>query len=66
MHNIVSFSPRVLAAFVISGAMLFAAKPGQAQVVIVPSTPQIGSSNPVSPAPPVTTPSHTKPCTVQL
>ena len=66
MHNIVSFSPRVLAAFVISGAMLFAAKPGQAQVVIAPSTPQIGSSDPVSPAPPVTTPSHTKPCTVQL
>jgi hypothetical protein len=58
--------PAVLAAFAISGAILFAANPSQAQVVITPSTPQIGSSNPVSPEPPVPTPSHTKPCTVQL
>jgi Peptide N-acetyl-beta-D-glucosaminyl asparaginase amidase A len=36
-----------------------------AQVVPVPSTPQIGSSNPVTAEPPVTRPS-TKPCVVQL
>src|SRR5271170_3976351 len=66
VRNIVFFSPRMLAAFAISGAILFAANPGEAQVVITPSTPQIGSSNPVSPEPPVPTPSHTKPCTVQL
>ena len=66
MRNIVFFSPRVLAAFAISGAMLLVVNPGAAQVVITPSTPQIGSSNPVSPEPPVPTPSHVKPCTVQL
>src|ERR1700761_1485123 len=37
----------------------------RAQVVIVPSTPQIGSSNPVTAAPLVSRPS-TKPCTVSL
>jgi hypothetical protein len=36
-----------------------------AQVVIPPSTPQIGSSNPVTAEPPVPRP-HTKPCVVQL
>ncbi len=36
-----------------------------AQVVIAPSTPQIGSSNPVTAEPPVPRP-HTKPCVVQL
>src|SRR5271170_6091251 len=66
VRNIVSISPWVLAAFAISGAMLLVVNPGAAQVVITPSTPQIGSSNPVSPEPPVPTPSHAKPCTVQL
>jgi hypothetical protein len=67
VRNIPSFPhPRVLAAFAISGAMLFAGNAGEAQVVITPPTPQIGSSNPVSPEPAVATPSHTKPCTVQL
>jgi len=37
----------------------------RAQVVVVPDTPQIGSSNPITAAPPVTRP-HTKPCVVQL
>lgn len=36
-----------------------------AQVVIVPATPQIGSSNPITAAPPVPRP-DTKPCVVQL
>jgi hypothetical protein len=36
-----------------------------AQVVIAPSTPQIGSSNPVTAEPSVPRP-HTKPCVVQL
>ncbi|HTU49103.1 MAG TPA: peptide-N4-asparagine amidase [Acidobacteriaceae bacterium] len=36
-----------------------------AQVVIAPSTPQVGSSNPVTAEPPVPRP-HTKPCVVQL
>ena len=37
----------------------------EAQVVLAPSTPQVGSSNTVSADPPVPRP-HTKPCTVQL
>jgi Peptide N-acetyl-beta-D-glucosaminyl asparaginase amidase A len=36
-----------------------------AQVVVVPPTPQIGSSNPVTAEPPVSRP-HTTPCVVQL
>lgn len=36
-----------------------------AQVVIAPSTPQVGSSNPVTAEPPVPRP-HTKPCVVPL
>ena len=36
-----------------------------AQVVVVPTTPQIGSSNPITAAPLVPRP-HTKPCVVQL
>jgi len=43
-------------------ALAFAA---QAQVVLVPGTPQIGSSNPITAAPPVARP-HTTPCVVQL
>jgi len=37
----------------------------QAQVVLVPSAPQIGSSNPVTAEPPVARP-HTNPCVVKL
>ena len=36
-----------------------------AQVVVVPSSPQIGSSNPVTAEPPVSRP-HTRPCVVSL
>jgi hypothetical protein len=45
--------------------LLFPAVSASAQVVIAPSTPQIGSSNTVSADPTVPRP-HTKPCTVQL
>jgi hypothetical protein len=37
----------------------------QAQVVIAPSTPQVGSSNPVTAEPPIAVP-NVKPCTVSL
>jgi len=53
VRNLVSFPlPTVLAAFAISGAILFTANAGEAQVVLTPPMPQIGSSNPVSPEPP--------------
>ena len=48
-----------------SSLLFFAAGSLSAQVVIAPTTPQIGSSNTISADPPVTRPS-TKPCTVQL
>src|SRR5208337_3123929 len=51
----------LLAALVLSTAAVAA----QAQVVVVPTTPQIGSSNPITAAPLVPRP-HTKPCVVQL
>ncbi len=51
---------------VIAAALLFASvSAASAQVVIVPPTPQIGSSNPITAEPPVPRP-HTKPCVVQL
>src|SRR5450631_4010023 len=50
---------------VVSGFLLWAPCGIRAQVVIAPSTPQIGSSNTVSADPPVPRP-HGKPCTVQL
>lgn len=46
-------------------ALVSAGNLTQAQVVIVPDTPQIGSSNPITAAPLVSRP-PTKPCTVQL
>lgn len=67
MRNLVSYpSPGRLAALVVSGSMLLAGHASKAQVVITPSAPQIGSSNPVSAEPAVPRPDHTKPCTVQL
>jgi hypothetical protein len=48
-----------------AGLLLAAAGVAGAQVVPVPPSPQIGSSNPVTAAPPVARP-HTKPCVVQL
>jgi hypothetical protein len=52
---------RLLSAAVLSVAAVAV----HAQVVLVPSTPQIGSSNPVTAEPPVTRP-RTSPCIVQL
>ena len=50
----------------IAAALLFASvSAARAQVVIVPPTPQIGSSNPITAEPSVARP-HTKPCVVQL
>jgi hypothetical protein len=49
-----------------ASAVLFAcASAAFAQVVVVPPSPQIGSSNPVTAEPPVSRP-HTKPCIVPL
>ena len=45
--------------------LLAAAGTAGAQVVLAPSQPQIGSSNPVTPEPPVPRP-HTQPCVVPL
>ncbi len=56
------------ATFLLASAVVLAALPVslvRAQVVIAPSTPQIGSSNPVTAAPLVSRPS-TKPCMVSL
>jgi hypothetical protein len=51
----------------VSAAVLMLASAGlvKAQVVLVPATPQVGSSNPITAEPPVARP-HTKPCVVQL
>lgn len=59
-------SPGAFATFVAAVALASAfAAPASAQVVTVPTTPQIGSSNPITAAPPVSRPA-TKPCVVQL
>jgi hypothetical protein len=51
---------------VLTAGLLFASLiPANAQVVIVPPTPQIGSSNPITAGPTVPRP-RTQPCTVQL
>jgi hypothetical protein len=56
---------RALSASLVS-CLLFLSSGGlEAQVVLAPSTPQVGSSNTVSADPAVPRP-HTKPCTVQL
>jgi hypothetical protein len=57
-------SPRVWLACLVA-VLSFACATALAQVVIVPSTPQIGSSNPITAEPPVSRP-HTTPCVVQL
>ena len=58
--------PKVLFSLVVGGILLVPSVSGKAQVVLTPSTPQVGSGNPVSPEPSVPRPSHTQPCTVQL
>ena len=51
---------------ILAAALLFVfASAARAQVVVVPPTPQIGSSNPITAEPPVPRP-HTQPCIVQL
>ena len=49
----------------ITGSFLAGIGAVRAQVVIAPSTPQVGSSNPVTPMPPIPVP-NVKPCTVSL
>lgn len=59
----ICFSP--VARTALAGATLALAAIASAQVVVVPPTPQIGSSNPVTAAPLVPRPA-TRPCVVQL
>src|SRR5271155_1718113 len=54
-----------LAVALITGSFLAGSGAAQAQVVLAPLTPQVGSSNPVTAEPPVTRP-NVKPCTVSL
>lgn len=49
----------------VAAASAFLLPIASAQVVIAPSTPQVGSANPVTAQPPLARP-HTKPCTVSL
>jgi len=56
---------RALFALVTSSLLLLSSNELKAQVVLAPSTPQVGSSNTVSADPPVPRP-RTTPCTVQL
>ena len=49
----------------LAGVAMFATAAAHAQVVLVPPTPQIGSSNPITAEPPVSRP-HARPCVVQL
>src|SRR5271156_2500086 len=54
-----------LAVALITGSFLAGSGFAQAQVVLAPLTPQVGSSNPATAEPPVTVP-NVKPCTVSL
>ncbi|MHB2009351.1 MAG: peptide-N4-asparagine amidase [Acidobacteriaceae bacterium] len=64
--QITATSPGMRRLALMTAAFLLATlSAARAQVVIAPSTPQIGSSNPVTAEPPVPRP-HTKPCVVQL
>ena len=58
--------PKVLFSLVVGSLLLVPGGSGKAQVVVTPSTPQVGSGNPASPEPSVPRPAHTQPCTVQL
>ena len=61
----VTLSPRVRVAAFASLLSFALATAASGQVVVVPPTPQVGSSNPVTAEPPVSRP-HTKPCVVPL
>jgi len=68
MYWSVASSPIALVSrWFVPAALLLSASTfaAQAQVVVVPSTPQIGSSNPITADPSVTRP-DTKPCVVEL
>jgi Peptide N-acetyl-beta-D-glucosaminyl asparaginase amidase A len=58
-------SPRVRLAILAAALSIAFAGASFAQVVVVPPTPQIGSSNPITAEPPVLRP-HTQPCVVPL
>jgi hypothetical protein len=60
-----NISPRVWLAGLAAMLACICATGLPAQVVVVPPTPQIGSSNPITAEPPVPRP-HTKPCIVPL
>src|ERR1700726_4397406 len=60
-----TFSPWVRLARVAAALSIACATSAVAQVVIVPPSPQIGSSTPIPAEPPVPRP-HTQPCVVQL
>jgi len=59
------FSDRRRGLVALACLLLGSAPAAQAQVVLVPSSPQIGSSNPITAEPPVSRP-HTQTCVVQL
>lgn len=67
MLRTIVFSPGINRMVTSAATLLLFASAGivHAQVVLVPSTPQVGSSNPATAEPPVTRP-HTQPCIVPL
>lgn len=60
-----TFSPWVRLAWLATAVSISCASVALAQVVVVPPAPQIGSSNPITAAPPVERP-DTHPCVVEL
>jgi hypothetical protein len=65
MSSVAPMSRRMAVASIASCLLFLWSGELAAQVVFPPPTPQVGSSNTVSAAPPVPRP-HTTPCTVQL
>jgi hypothetical protein len=66
MSTVAPMSSRRVPFAAIASCLLFLSSGGlEAQVVLAPATPQVGSSNTISADPPVPRP-HSKPCTVQL
>jgi hypothetical protein len=66
-RSVASFPIASLRRWFLSAAVLLPVSTAavQGQVVLVPSAPQVGSSNPITAEPPVARP-HTRPCVVQL
>ena len=65
MSTVAPISRKALFVSLVSSLLLLSSVELQAQVVLAPPTPQVGSSNTVSADPPVPRP-RTPPCTVQL